>query len=145
MEKGLQVLNVNDLERKVFDYLTMLEHVLLEVRNEHFHGYIRTSAWIEKQTTLLGFLSINLHNDLEEETIDVCFIINTNDKVEIAVDICWSDGEIIKTIMKEEFPFMSWNNTLSELDSYLVRIALEIINGVNSLINQNLPPRYRIQ
>jgi hypothetical protein len=136
---------MNELQRRVLDYLTTLEHGRMVERNEHFQGFIRTDALMGKENTILGFLSLNLHNDSEAESIDVCFIIKVNGKVEIAVDICWSDGEIIQTIMKAEFPFVSWNDTFSDLDAYLERIAPEIINGVNSLIDQDLPPRYRTQ
>lgn len=135
--------SINNIHQKISEYIERLTQDLKVARGSDFPGSFRTGTWLEKQKTILGFISINPHRDPEEETIDIGFKIEVNEILDITIDICWSDGEILRTIAKESFPSNSPEKMGSELELLLQRVTPNILGEVDKIFKQNLAPRYR--
>lgn len=133
----------NLIHQKISRYIEKLSRDLQVSINQNFIGSFRAGTWVEKQKVVLGFISINPHRDPEEETIDISFRTEENELLDIAIDICWSDGEILKVIIKKSLPIVSLEKAASDLDQLLQNATPIILEEVNKVIDQHLPPRYR--
>jgi hypothetical protein len=127
----------------ITEYIERLSLELKAASGNDFEGSFRTGSWLEKQKIVLGFISINPHSDPEEEAIDIGFKIEVFDNLNVAIDICWSDGEMLREIAKETFPLISFDKTVLELEHVLINVIPDIFGEVDKIIKKKLPPRYR--
>jgi hypothetical protein len=138
---------INNLERLklcINDNLeTLCGKLEKELRN-HNPGTLRSGAWIdEDKNTILGFISINPFGDPEEETIDIGLQVEIADYLCLTIDVCWSDGELVKNITKKTIPNNLTSQNFSELKNSLIEVSPEIIKIVTQQLDEYLSPKFR--
>lgn len=135
--------NFNLVYKIISRYVNKLSQNLKKTRGNYFIGSIRTGTWMENQNMIIGFISISPHQDPEEETIDVGFRAEINELINIEIDICRSDGELLKLVTQNSFPLSPLKNLVLDINYLFKKVTPVISDELDKIIEQNLPPRYR--
>jgi hypothetical protein len=136
------VININVIKDIVSCYIYDLNLKLLQKMINEEPIMIRKGTWIERSNIVLGNISINPHNDRDEDVLEFRIFIELERKIKVEMDISWSDGEIVKKFPNYYFPLSINENGFNELKSYLDKGTNEVINEIVGLLEKNLPPRF---
>ena len=132
----IKQLTTQSIDRLKQDLITL-------IAQKNSPGRIRGGTSIEKQNIILGLISYTPHSDPEEESIEFSIRTEINAKTSIVADICWSDGEAVDVVLKEQLVFDSHDDLRIQLVAIWKKLFPIILNKLTKFINRNQPPRYR--
>lgn len=107
-------------------------------------GNLRDGVWIEREETIFGYISYSPHRDPNEESLEITLTTKLlKGAITIAVDIGWSDGEIIEEVNQTQVSYHSSSELISKLESLSDPIYTRLLSDIVKYIQVDSPPRYR--
>jgi hypothetical protein len=107
-------------------------------------GNLRSGAWVERETTVFGYISYSPHQNPNEEFLEFSIIAKVFENyVSITMDIGWSDGEIIKEVSQDQIPYQSNEELISIIESLGEAKFAQILSEIISIVKVDRPPKFR--
>ena len=107
-------------------------------------GNLRDGVWIEREETIFGYISYTPHRDPNEESLEITLTIKfLKGAITIAIDIGWSDGEIIEEVSQNQVSYHSNSELTPKLESLSETIYARLLSDMMKYIQVDRPPRYR--
>jgi hypothetical protein len=122
----------------------MKQELETTLNNSNSLGRIRSGVWIERPNTILGNVAFTPHSDPEEESIEISIIVEIGPtQANVLIDICWSDGEIVDAIVRENLLYDSQDDLYAKMINLLKNNMPTIVSRMAEQIVLDRPPRYR--